>query len=90
MKITQLSYHRVDNALGYTPFEYAVYCEQHQETVKFSISAIAIQFRYASVARYPRDLIEKEASEALKRGCPGCSIPPTRWPNAGEPGGAEL
>lgn len=85
MKITDHGQSAHDKALTYGPFRYSVWCDKHQETVYFEVSASDMMFAFR-----PHDVIEHAASKALQQECPGCSIPPTRWPNAGEPGGAEL
>jgi hypothetical protein len=69
---------------------YEVFCEEHNTQFPFKISFFAL-----SAAPSPRALIEEIASQVLRSCCSGCRgldapLPPTRWPNAGEPGGAEL
>lgn len=87
---------RLPDTLGtsvtYPQAQYQVQCPKHGKWVTFQISHVDLLNVFD-----PNQFIRFWAQGAIDTKCPGCiqeqnevKLPPTRWPNAGEPGGAEL
>lgn len=81
-----------NESIAYPRAEYKAQCPQHGKWVNFKISHFERMNEYD-----PSALIRRVAKMAIAARCPDCireanevKLPPTRWPNAGEPGGAEL
>jgi hypothetical protein len=82
----------VDMNLGGGRREFAVVCPRHGHRVHFFIFDRDMEDIYANKNSF-LSLVDIRAQAALDEHCPGCQKPPmpaTRWPNAGEDGGAEL